>query len=170
MLQSLSTVDNNFPQNGSKNEAERGWDNPTKGLLWYTETSVCKQEGARLLTEVYRGSSAASVNTTATFKGIHCTTQKWIINSPYGRQQRRGIGGFLRIKSTIFWPISGRKSLPSPKGGKAPRRLRRKRQPPKVDNFVPQNGFVNLGIDLENCDERDGRRGNDKPDNVVAFS
>ena len=23
-----------IPQNGSKNEAERGWDNPTKGLLW----------------------------------------------------------------------------------------------------------------------------------------
>ena len=30
----LSTFDNNFPQNGSKNGAERGWDNPTKGLLW----------------------------------------------------------------------------------------------------------------------------------------
>ena len=32
----LSTFDDNFPQNGSKNGAERGWDNPTKGLLWGT--------------------------------------------------------------------------------------------------------------------------------------
>ena len=31
----MSTFDNNIPQNGSKNGAERGWDNPTKGLLWH---------------------------------------------------------------------------------------------------------------------------------------
>ena len=42
----LSSFGNKYPQNGSKNGAERGWDNPTKGLLWIHQPRgpcVCDQ-------------------------------------------------------------------------------------------------------------------------------
>jgi hypothetical protein len=35
----LSTFDDNSPQDGSNNGAERGWDNPTQGLLWFPEVA-----------------------------------------------------------------------------------------------------------------------------------
>ena len=52
----MSTFDNNFPQNCSNNGAERGCDNPTKGLLWWAGRDqdsgafmvcVCERERAR---------------------------------------------------------------------------------------------------------------------------
>ena len=37
-LQTLSIFGDQCPQNGSKNEQERAWDTPTKGLLWTGHT------------------------------------------------------------------------------------------------------------------------------------
>ena len=44
----LSTFGNKGPQNGSTNGAERGWDNPTKGLLWTPGSGQDSVAAARL--------------------------------------------------------------------------------------------------------------------------